>query len=280
MAISRAMESTLSALGGKSNVPIFLGGAYRSGLTLLRAILDSHPEIACPPDLAIAPTIALQWEQVNRVLGDNLALNYGTDRSGLRAAFAAPIRDILASAARTARKRFIADKSPANVFAFPQLRKLFPESPLVHVLRDGRDVAASLLALQWRDPRTGNLLPMCASIAGAGGHWKAAVMQAALANLPENGIFVIRYEQLVREPEAALTPLLHALGLQFEQGMLRFHAHARDYIELESCSLPLLLQPLDGSRIGRWKRDLSAAQQREWEREFGQLQSSLGYVLG
>ena len=262
-----------------SSPPIFLGGAYRSGLTLLRAILDSHSEIACPPDLAIVPTIALHWEQVDRVLGDNLARNYATDRKALRAAFAGPILNILACAARTSGKRLIADKSPANVLAFPQLRQLFPDSPLVHVLRDGRDVTASLLAQGWRDPRTGNLLPMCASVSGAGRHWKSSIMQAGAAEQLGRGVFLIRYEQLVSDPHAALTPLLLALGLNFEEKMLRFYEYQRAYIELETCSLPMLLKPLDASRVGRWRRDLSDAQRLEFELEFAPVLAGLGYPL-
>ncbi len=262
---------------GQFHSPIFLGGAYRSGLTLLRAILDSHSEIACPPEPAIAPTIALQWEKVDRVLGENLARNYATDGDALRAAFAAPIRDVLACAARTFGKRLIADKSPANVFAFPQLRQLFPNSPLVHVVRDGRDVVASLLAQQWRDPRTGNLLPMCASVSGAGRHWQSALAQATLAEQQGGEVFHVRYEQLVREPRTALTPLLQALDLQFEEGMLRFNEYPRTYIELESCSLPMLLKPLNASHVGRWRRELNSTQQLEFEREFGPLLSGRGY---
>ena len=46
----------------KNNSPIFIGGAGRSGTTLLRVILDSHPEICCGPEFRMTPTLALLWE--------------------------------------------------------------------------------------------------------------------------------------------------------------------------------------------------------------------------
>ena len=47
--------------------PVFIGGAGRSGTTLLRVILDSHPNIACGPEIKLTPMIVnmcLQFQQL------------------------------------------------------------------------------------------------------------------------------------------------------------------------------------------------------------------------
>ena len=45
-----------------NTAPIFVGGAGRSGTTLLRVVLDTHPHIACGPELKLIPSIAAHWE--------------------------------------------------------------------------------------------------------------------------------------------------------------------------------------------------------------------------
>ena len=50
------------------------------------------------------------------------------------------------------------EKSPNNVYFFEHLNYMFPDSPLVHVIRDGRDVVCSLLTMDWINPKNGQRL--------------------------------------------------------------------------------------------------------------------------
>ena len=83
-------------------------------------------------------------------------------------------------------KARVAEKSPNNVFFFQHLSHIFPESPLVHVIRDGRDVVCSLLTMNWIDPKTGQPIPGVAPAAIQMGKHVAMLIRQSLVDGDEN----------------------------------------------------------------------------------------------
>ncbi len=133
---------------GPTLPPIFIGGAGRSGTTLLRVVLDSHSRIACGPELKVIPSVASLWADfhaLGAVLADSRVQGDDIDR-----VFGRLIVDLLEPLRRGAGKPRVAEKSPNNVFFFPHLHRMFPDASFLHMLRDGRDVVASLLTMRWR----------------------------------------------------------------------------------------------------------------------------------
>jgi hypothetical protein len=129
--------------------PIFIGGAGRSGTTLLRVILDSHPNIACGPELKITPFIASYWYDFQTRYSQILK-EYLIGENEINEIFSRMIISLLERYRIDQGKIRIAEKTPHNVTIFSHLHKIFPESPLVHVVRDGRDVISSLLTMDWK----------------------------------------------------------------------------------------------------------------------------------
>jgi len=72
----------------------------------------------------------------------------------------------------------IAEKTPGNVKVFPILAKLFPESPLIHIVRDGRDVVNSYLKQKWIDLGTGNQMPITIDSTIAAKEWAKVQTQS------------------------------------------------------------------------------------------------------
>ena len=134
--------------------PVFIGGAGRSGTTLLRVILDSHPNIVCGPEIKLTPTLVHMCSEFQRVFAPSLKAYYisSTDIDRIFASF---FMSFVRNYIRASGKKRFAEKTPNNVFFFRQLAAIFPRSPLIQVIRDGRDVVCSLLTMNWIDTKTG-----------------------------------------------------------------------------------------------------------------------------
>lgn len=139
----------------------FIVGRGRFGTSLLRAMLDSHPEMAIPRESHFVVTLGLARERYQTTTGLNtdmllqdLVGHYGFQRLGLSphevttSFLALPpdslvdaIRRVFAMYAQSQGKSRYGDKTPGYVMSMELLADLFPESRFIHVIRDGRDVS-------------------------------------------------------------------------------------------------------------------------------------------
>ena len=260
--------------------PIFVGGVPRSGTTLLRVILDSHPRILCGTELRAVQALANLWQSASQTAQPLLASAYGVDAERLRHLFAGLILSFIEPAWRASAKARVAEKTPSNFLVFPQLAVLFPESPRIHVIRDGRDVVASRLERDKAAAR-GAALDAVTLAATRAGEWVEAMNlrriilgDAVLART----YFEIRYEQLIREPETVLRTLLEFLGEGFDPRVLEFHRVERNVSGTEEWSAEAVRRPLFATSQGRWEHDLSTAEQAAVMSVAGATLAELGYT--
>lgn len=140
-------------------IPFFIVGHPRSGTTLLRFILSSHPRLHIPaetgflPFLGVNPQRSLSLVDVERLLDRIAHLN--TEWGGLvqdREEFLAALPEpSLAFVLDALYRRKIAgsgaarwgDKTPGYVHHLPALHSIFPQVQFLHVIRDGRDAVLS-----------------------------------------------------------------------------------------------------------------------------------------
>ncbi len=147
--------------------PIFVGGCERSGTTLLGAMLGAHPACLCIPEMPFKLNILRQWDWdgdrpearlVSRWLSRNWrfriwGLDLGqeqwpADRPGYRQT----VEFLVAAYGRRVGKpgpQVWVDHTPANVRAACTLFQHFPDARMVHIVRDGRAVANSIMRLEW-----------------------------------------------------------------------------------------------------------------------------------
>jgi protein-tyrosine sulfotransferase len=274
-------ESTMAACmeatpGGN---PIFIGGVPRSGTTLLRVILDTHPGIHCGTELRVVQALTALWSSADRTAQPVLTDAYGVDSEHLRRIFADLVLSFLEPAWRASGKRRVAEKTPFNVLVFPELRRLFPESPLVHIIRDVRDVVASRLE---RDREAAGSEPLdgVAIARIRAQEWTAAMeirRQMLAAEDLARGYFEVRYEQLVQSPQEVLEPLFAFLGERFDPGVLAFHDVPRNVAGSEEWSAAAVRRPLYESSCGRWRHSLSAGEHAVVMEVAGRELQALGY---
>ena len=239
--------------------PIFIGGAGRSGTTLLRVMLDSHPRISCGPELKVGPAVLELWQRLRGPWSTGLVAR-GAAPDQVDALFRDLLLGLVAAGPAPAPKPRLAEKTPHNVFWFRELGQLFGDAAFVHVVRNGYDVVASLLRVDWRGP-DGERLEYTRDPAAAARYWAAAVtagLDAADEPLLAGRLHVVHYEELVTEPEATLRRLLGFLGEPWDPAVLKHDR--RDHTLGGESSAGRVAEPIDSGSVGRALRDLSPAQ--------------------
>ncbi|HEY5806572.1 MAG TPA: sulfotransferase [Povalibacter sp.] len=262
-----------------SHSPIFIGGVPRSGTTLLRVILDSHPQIFCGTELRVVHALANLWSAATEHGQELLTRAYGADDQHVRDVFAELILSFLRPAWVASGKSRVAEKTPSNLLAFPALRSLFPDSPLVHVIRDVRDVVASRLE---RDRAADPAADSNALAALRAREWvQAMTIRSTMLTQAElaRRYFEVRYEDLVSSPETVLIPLFAFLGESFDPVVLSFHRIERNVSGSEEWSAESVRRSIFTSSQGRWRRDLTPQEQQAVLDEAGAAMIELGYDL-
>jgi hypothetical protein len=276
------------------NGPIFVVGVPRSGTTLLRYMLCSHPRIYLPPESNFIPRFfrrnperSLSREQAIRILEQ--IREYRPFWRDWRAEALNPQELVDALAERTPTALLTAlyaryaeqfgatrwgDKSPMYANSLDLIAELFPSSQIIHIIRDPRDVTASSLTAY----RGARFFYMDAYYAGR--RWRESVQRARAAGrfLPPDRYLELRYEDLTSDPERHLRELCGFLGEDFHPAMAAPGAEARRHHHSQGIHRRVR-GPITTSSAGRWRRDLGTADQRLVQRAAGDLLADLGYPV-
>lgn len=161
-------------------------------------------------------------------------------------------------------------KIQRDLLAHADYARLWPRARFVHVVRDGRDVAASHL-------RSDRHL-YYSSIHHAAHGW-AELMEGTRTLVEQGRVIELRYEALVREPEPTLRRLLAGLELAWDPAVLDHTGVRHDLLEhpYQHPSAAAVSRPISGAAIGRYRRDLSAHELASFEAVAGDWLERMGY---
>jgi protein-tyrosine sulfotransferase len=213
-----------SGLAGPAGVadPVFVLCMSRSGSTLLRFLLDAHPELACPPETslpALCGQLAVVWSLIE---GAPLSANRGDAPPEVPDAAIAGIRRMMDELtggylARRGKQRFC-DKSLGSAQSAGLLLRIYPQARFVCLYRHPMDMIRSGLdACPWGlsgygfDQYAGSS-PGNAVLALARYWLDHATEIAAFEDQHPDRCHRVRYEDLVTAPEEVAASLFGFLG--------------------------------------------------------------------
>lgn len=276
----------------------FVVGVGRSGTTLLRLMLDAHPELAIPPETHFLHRLHPETQReaagfMATLMQTHTWADFRLEPDALTAALPTPfdlpdaIRAFYRLYARRRGKPRWGDKTPYYAECMTHVHALLPEARFIHLVRDGRDVALSYRD-KWFGPGK--------DIRAAARFWRGRIerVRAQARELPARDYLEIRYEDLVREPRFTLERIVAHCDLAFDPAMLDYHRTAASRLdEIQDhrngegdVAVPRgrhlaihrhTVNPPDPAQIDKWRQTLSVAERATFGEEAGDLLLDLGY---
>ena len=247
--------------------PIFIFGCPRSGTSLLSRILNSHPRIGVPfeshlyvkflprvhryGDLSVeANRRALLRDMLSVLRGWSPRPDLARALEGMRApTLHGAVDTILTDWCAQQGKPRWGEKTPQHAFFWQDLLAGFPAAQVIHLVRDGRDVAAS-----WKQARFG---PKHLYVAAERWREYLRLMAKVRQALPAPQFFELKYEELVLSPEKTVGALCEYLGEPYAPEMLSFYRDRTPY-RTDERNLKNLTRPLLQDNIEKWRRSMPA----------------------
>ena len=283
----------------------FVVGVNRSGTTLLRMMLDSHPALAVPPETHFIPALHEHTKKLERPKPSDVADflvahrrwgDFGISEQEFRKrleSVPSPLPRFVLRAfyglyAETQGKERYGDKTPGYVKQMRVIQRCLPEARFIHLIRDGRDVALS------RDAR---IQAEELSVERLAKIWKRRIRRARRKQGSLAHYMELRYEDLVTTPESELRRVCEFCELDYDPAMLRYYERSGERLQEIARDLPeeeggtfrpaterlgahsLVTEAPRQDRIARWKREMPAHDVAEFERIAGDLLEELGYPL-
>ncbi len=248
---------------------IFVGGAPRSGTTLVQNMLDSHPDIFGGPEFIHIPdVIRLRKDlhgSITRGWIDLFCSHADVDHH-----ICSLIENLLLPLANKHEGKLLSEKTPGNVLVFSELIDLFPGARFIHVVRDPRAIIASMLQVGKRAKGQDMKTAVFTNTLDAAMNYTQKCLTAGFAasQSAPNNILTIMYEQLVTKPERETKKICDFLSIAWSDRMMRpgsFQHLGEKAITLNSGQVwynrQMYNRNPENHHIHKWKTQLTSRQQ-------------------
>lgn len=240
--------------------PVFIVGAERSGTTVFRLMLAHHPQLAvCSEFEYIVDPIAhgQPFPEVNSY-ANQLQANWIFQDHKLTVDRSLTYTELAHSFLNQVQERDRGQHVIAVVHRnFDQLARLWPDARYIHIVRDPRDVARSVIGMGW----AGNVWHGVERWLDVEQTWNRMK-----PDLPGDRYLEVRQEDLILETEQTLSQVCQFIGVDYDARML-------DYPRYTTYSKP------DPSLLEQWRRKLTPKQVGLIEGRVGDLLTDRRYAM-
>jgi len=223
--------------------PAFLVGFPRSGTTLLDTFLMGHPDTVVMEE---QPPLSFIDREIGGI--DALAALSG---DALHAARDRYFEEV-AKVCDWQPGKLLVDKSPLFLHKALLIHRLFPKAKTILALRHPSDVVLSCYMSNFRlNSAMANFLRLedaAAFYDVTFRHWQASQAIAPL------DVTRVHYEELVKDTQGVLRPLMAFLGLDWDDSALDHQTTARTRGLIKTASYSQVVEPIYNRAAGRWTR--------------------------
>jgi hypothetical protein len=229
--------------------PVFLVGFPRSGTTLLDQIFASHPDIEVAEESPALQTVAheviaaggkAEWDMLSRL--DQNVIKLARER------YLSEMRDF---GCRLQPNKIFIDKNPFDMVYVPLILRLFPDARFLLALRHPCDAVLSNFMQHF--------VPNEAMVHMTDLHDAARIYDRAFTAWTEAitvlnpPVHEIRYENVVSDLKAEITPAIQFLSLEWNDDLLKFHETAKERSITTPSRLQVTQEIYTGAQ-GRWHK--------------------------
>jgi protein-tyrosine sulfotransferase len=256
---------------------IVIGACARSGTTLLRVMLDSHPAIFCGPHTNLFVPTKINLNDLSNQLDIDLKeLEILYSKHNDRVNF---IHELIPLILRQHKKTIFGEKTARNIHSFGWIQEHFPNARFIHVIRNGKDVICSLRTHRKRKVVDNKIVPLHTNmpINACIDRWQRSVSDG-IQFRGNNNYIEIKYEDLVLNTEQTLLRICKFIEIDFNDAMLEYYkinGSTRDPLKFPQnieATKPIYL-----NSINRWERDLTEDEVALFLERCYDLQILLGY---
>ncbi|MFP5273974.1 sulfotransferase family protein [Coleofasciculus sp.] len=245
---------------------IFVFGAPRSGTTLMKLILGAHPNLS-----------SFGYETGLFMYRDIYGFTYERFTATEIADLIEQSQDIVQFydkftqhiTQQTGGQRFI-EKTPQHVLRLKFLLKHFPNAKFINIFRDGRDGYCSA--------RHHQNVPQGKSIVRYAYYWKKCI-NARLRQGENENIFDVKYEELTNDPEQVVRQIMNFIGEKYDSRQINPKYYSQNTITQDTRQeFRKLSKSIDQSSQGRWKKELTESEIKQFHEIAGRELEILGYI--